>query len=130
MNKAIETRLAPAAIGPYSQAIDDGEAVYCAGQIGLDPATGRLVEGGIEAETRRALENLRAVLDAAGLGLDAIVKTTVFVVDLADFEVVNRIYGEHFNPPYPARSTVQAAALPRRARVEIEAIARRPRRAR
>jgi 2-iminobutanoate/2-iminopropanoate deaminase len=126
MGKTIETRGAPAPIGPYSQAIDDGGTIYCSGQIGLDPASARLVDGGAEAETRRAMANLRAVLDAAGLGFDAIVKTTIFLADLADFEIVNRIYGEHFEPPYPARSTVQAAALPRNARVEIEAIARRP----
>jgi 2-iminobutanoate/2-iminopropanoate deaminase len=125
MSKTIETKGAPAAIGPYAQAIDDGETIYCSGQIGLDPASARLVEGGVEAETRRAMANLRAVLDAAGLGFDSIVKTTIFLADLADFEIVNRIYGEHFEPPYPARSTVQVAALPRNARVEIEAIARR-----
>ncbi len=127
MSKAIETNSAPAAIGPYSQAIDDGETVYCSGQIGLEPASGRLVEGGVEAEMRHAMANLRAVLDAAGLGFDAIVKTTIYVTDLADFEIVNRIYGEHFEPPYPARATVQVAALPRGARVEIDAVARRPR---
>jgi 2-iminobutanoate/2-iminopropanoate deaminase len=126
MSKAIETKGAPAAIGPYSQAIGAGETIYCSGQIGLDPASARLVDGGVEAETRRAMANLRAVLGAAGLGFDSIVKTTIFLADLADFEIVNRIYGEHFEPPYPARSTVQVAALPRNARVEIEAIARRP----
>jgi 2-iminobutanoate/2-iminopropanoate deaminase len=123
--KAIETRGAPAAIGPYSQAIEDNGTVFCSGQIAIDPASGRMAEGGIEVETRRVLENLRELLDAAGLGLHDVVKTTIFLVDLADFETVNRIYGEHFSAPYPARSTVQVVALPRRARVEIEASARR-----
>jgi 2-iminobutanoate/2-iminopropanoate deaminase len=121
--KPIETSSAPAAIGPYSQAIEQQGWVFCSGQIGLDPKSGTLVAGGVEAETRRALENLRAVLAEAGLGFHDIVKTTIFLADLGDFEVVNRIYGEHFSAPYPARSTVQAAALPRKARVEIEAIA-------
>jgi 2-iminobutanoate/2-iminopropanoate deaminase len=125
MKKALETRQAPSAIGPYSQAIENGPMVFCSGQIGLDPATGAIVAGGVEAETRRALDNLRSVLAAAGLGLKDVVKTTIFLADLADFETVNRIYGEHFEAPYPARSTVQAAGLPRKARVEIEAIAMR-----
>ncbi len=127
MKKALQTRQAPTAIGPYSQAIEDGGLVFCSGQIGLDPVSGALVPGGIEPETRRVLENLRAVLGAAGLGFEDIVKTTIFVVDLADFDVVNRVYGEHLVQPYPARATVQVAALPRGARVEIEAIAMRRR---
>jgi 2-iminobutanoate/2-iminopropanoate deaminase len=121
--KPIQTSGAPAAIGPYSQASEQQGWVFCSGQIGLDPKSGALVTGGIEAETRRALENLREVLAAAGLGFHDIVKTTIFLADLGDFDLVNRIYGEHLSPPYPARSTVQAAALPRKARVEIEAIA-------
>src|SRR5216684_6404075 len=125
MKKQIETKSAPSAIGPYSQAIDDGELVFCSGQIGLDPASGKLVEGGIEPETRRVLDNLRAILSAAGLSLNNVVKTTIFLADLKDFETVNRIYGEHFSAPDPARSTVQVAALPRAARIEIDAIARR-----
>ena len=124
MKKAIETHAAPAAIGPYAQAVASGDLVFCSGQIGIDPALGAMVEGGIEAETRRVLDNLREVLSAAGLGLRDVVKTTVFLVSLADFDTVNRIYGEHFSAPYPARSTVQVSALPRHARVEIEAIAR------
>jgi 2-iminobutanoate/2-iminopropanoate deaminase len=130
MKKKIESRGAPAAIGPYSQAIESGDLIFCSGQIGLDAASGRLVEGGIEVETHRTLGNLRAVLAAAGLGFDDIVRTTIYLVDLKDFEAVNLIYGEHFKPPYPARATVQAAALPRGARIEIDAIARRPERAR
>jgi 2-iminobutanoate/2-iminopropanoate deaminase len=125
MKNQISTPAAPAAIGPYSQAIVDGEWVFCSGQIGLDSASGRLVEGGIEHETRRVMENLREVLGAAGLHFADVVKTTIYVVDLGDFDIVNRIYGEHLNTPYPARATVQVAALPRGARVEIDAIARK-----
>lgn len=121
--KPIQTSGAPAAIGPYSQAIEEQGWVFCSGQIGLDPKSGALVAGGVEAETRRALENLHEVLAEAGLGFQNIVKTTIFLADLGDFDVVNRIYGEYLSAPYPARSTVQAAALPRKARVEIEAIA-------
>jgi 2-iminobutanoate/2-iminopropanoate deaminase len=126
MKRAIQTHAAPAALGPYLQAIEQDGWIFCSGQIGLDAASGKLVEGGIEAETRRVMENLREVLDAAGASLRDVVKTTIFLSDLKDFDVVNRIYSEHFEQPYPARSTVQAAALPRGARVEIEAIARRP----
>ena len=123
MKKAVETHAAPSAIGPYSQAVVHGDLVFCSGQIGIDPASGTMVEGGIEAETRRVLDNLREVLLAAGLKLTDVVKTSIFLVSLADFETVNRIYSEHFSAPYPARSTVQVSALPRHARVEIEAIA-------
>jgi 2-iminobutanoate/2-iminopropanoate deaminase len=123
MMKQINSSGAPGAIGPYSQAIEQQGWVFCSGQIGLDPKSGALVAGGVEAETRRALENLREVLAEAGLGFHDIVKTTIFLADLGDFDLVNRIYGEHFSAPYPARSTVQASALPRKARVEIEAIA-------
>jgi 2-iminobutanoate/2-iminopropanoate deaminase len=123
MKKAVETHAAPSAIGPYSQAVVHGDLVFCSGQIGIDPASGTMVEGGIEAETRRVLDNLRQVLSAAGLKLTDVVKTSIFLLSLADFETVNRIYSEHFSAPYPARSTVQVSALPRHARVEIEAIA-------
>jgi 2-iminobutanoate/2-iminopropanoate deaminase len=112
-------------VGPYSQAVEAGDLVFCAGQVGLDPATGRLVAGGTMAELRQALANLEAVLAGAGLGLDAVVKTTLFLVDLADGPAVNALYGETFTAPYPARSTVQVAALPAGARVELEAIAKR-----
>jgi 2-iminobutanoate/2-iminopropanoate deaminase len=125
MKKAVETHAAPVAIGPYSQAVADGDLILCSGQIGIDPASGKMVEGGIEAETRRVLENLREVLLAAGVTLAHVVKTTIFLINLADFETVNRIYGERFEAPYPARSTVQVSALPRDAHVEIEAIAYR-----
>jgi 2-iminobutanoate/2-iminopropanoate deaminase len=124
MKHEISTRSAPAAMGPYAQAISDGDWLFCSGQLGVDSATGRIIDGGVVAETRRAMENLREVLRAAGLGFDDVVKTTIYVADLEDFDTVNRIYGEHLSPPYPARSTVQAAALPRGARIEIEAIAR------
>jgi len=125
MKHQISTPQAPAAIGPYSQAIGDQQWVFCSGQIGIDPASGRLVEGGIEHQTRRVMENLREVLAAAGLHFGDIVKTTIYLIDLGDFDVVNRVYGEHLNAPYPARVTVQVVALPRGARVEIDAIARK-----
>jgi 2-iminobutanoate/2-iminopropanoate deaminase len=125
MKNQISTSAAPSAIGPYSQAIADGEWVFCSGQIGIDSASGRLVEGGIEHETRRVMENLREVLGAADLGFEDLVKTTIYVVDLGEFDIINRIYGEHLNSPYPARATVQVAALPRGARIEIDAIARK-----
>lgn len=121
--RVVSTEGAPTAIGPYVQARVEGEAVYCSGQIGLDPATGTLVEGGIVAETNRVLGNLSAVLRAAGGGLSDVVKTTVFLVDMGDFAAMNEVYAEHFSPPHPARSTVAVAALPRGARVEIEAVA-------
>lgn len=122
--RAIRTDRAPAAIGPYSQAIVAGDVVYTAGQIALDPATGELVDGGVEEQTRRVVRNLAAVLEAAGAGLSDVVKTTIFVADMDDFARVNEVYGELLTEPYPARSTVEAARLPRDARVEIEAVAR------
>jgi 2-iminobutanoate/2-iminopropanoate deaminase len=121
--RAVESPGAPRALGPYSQAVTAGDTVWCAGQVGLDPATGRLVPGGIAAETARALENLRAVLAEAGLALADVVKTTVFLSDLAEFGAMNEVYGRYFTAPYPARATVQVAALPAGARVEIEAVA-------
>jgi len=121
--QVIKTEHAPAAIGPYSQAIRAGKLVFLSGQIPLDPATGRLIEGDIAAQCRRCMENLGGVLRAAGLDFASIVRTTVFLVDLADFDVVNRVYGEFFTAAPPARSTVQVAALPRGARLEIDAIA-------
>ncbi len=126
IKKALVTSEAPAAIGPYSQAIDCGELVFCSGQIGLDARSGKLVEGGVEIEVRATLENIRAILHRAGLSLKDVVKTTIFMVDLSEFDIVNLIYGEHFSEPYPARSTVEVKSLPRGARIEIEAIARHP----
>jgi 2-iminobutanoate/2-iminopropanoate deaminase len=123
MRKAVHSDGAPRAIGPYSQAVDSGGVVYLSGQIGLDPATGEIVPGGVEAEARRVMENLKAVLAAAGLTTANVVRTTIFLADLADFALVNEIYGDCFGDPKPARSTVQVAALPRGARVEIDAIA-------
>jgi 2-iminobutanoate/2-iminopropanoate deaminase len=123
-NRAISTTGAPAAIGPYSQGIATDGLLFTAGQAALDPATGALVEGGIEPETERVMANLTAVLDAAGCGWGDVVKTTVFLVDMADFAAVNGIYGRFVSDPPPARSTVAVAALPKRARVEIEAVAR------
>jgi 2-iminobutanoate/2-iminopropanoate deaminase len=122
--QAISTGGAPGAIGPYSQAIRSGDMVFCSGQLGLDPATGELADG-VEAQADRALRNLRSVLDAAGLGFDDVVKTTVFLADIGDFTAVNEVYARFMPDPPPARSTVQVAALPRAGRVEIEAIARR-----
>lgn len=120
--EVIATDRAPAAVGPYSQAIRVGNLVFTAGQIGLDPATGALVEG-VEEQTRQVMSNLQAVLAAAGSSLQNIIKTTIFLADLADFQTVNAIYGSYFPQQPPARSTVQVAGLPRGARIEIEAIA-------
>ena len=121
----ISTEKAPKAIGPYSQAVVAGEFVYTSGQIPLDPATQQMVQGDIRAQTERVMENLSAVLAAAGAGFDKVVKATIFVVDLNDFAAVNEIYGKRFPKDPPARSTVQVAALPKGARVEIELIARK-----
>ena len=122
--RAISTTGAPAAIGPYSQAIATERLLFAAGQAALDPATGQLVEGGIEAETERVMANLTSVLDAAGCAWGDVLKTTIFLVDMADFATVNAIYGRYMSDPPPARSTVGVAALPKGARVEIEAVAR------
>ena len=121
--RAVATTDAPQAIGPYAQAVVTGNLVFLSGQIPLHPERGRIEEGTIEDETRRVLKNLAAVLAAEGLGLDAIVKTTVYLTDLADFPRVNQTYAEFFTEPFPARATVQVAALPRGARIEIDAIA-------
>lgn len=123
MKEIISTELAPEAIGPYSQATKYNGLVFCSGQIPLDPTTGELVEGGIEAQTVRVLENLRAVLTAAGASFEKVLKTTIFVQDLNDFAVVNEVYGRYFPVNPPARATVQAARLPRDVKIEIEAIA-------
>ena len=119
----INTTGAPAALGPYSQAIDTGSIVFCAGQIGIDPATGQQVEGGAAAETERALTNLGNVLEAAGLGFADVVKTTCFLIDMADFQAFNEVYKRFFPEPYPARSTVAVKAMAGSFVVEIEAIA-------
>ena len=122
---AISTGGAPAAIGPYSQAIRSGDMVFCSGQLGLEPVSGELVEG-VEAQAERALRNLQSVLDAAGLGFDDVVKTTIFLADIGDFAAVNAVYARFMPDPPPARSTVQVAALPKGGLVEVDAIARRP----
>ena len=114
---------APRAIGPYSAAVKAGDLIFTAGQLGIDPESGEFVPGGIEAETRQALLNLQAVLEAAGSSLKSVVKTTVFLRDMNDFGVMNVIYGEFFTEDYPARSAVQAARLPKDGAVEIEAVA-------
>lgn len=119
----IATDKAPAAIGPYSQAIRAGDFLFCSGQIPLQPETGEMVAGGIMEQSRQVLTNLSAVLAAAGLDFKAVVKTTIYLADLADFAVVNEIYAEFCSDPAPARATVQVAALPKGALIEIDAIA-------
>jgi len=124
--KIVTSDQAPKAIGPYSQAVDTGDLVFLSGQIPLDPATGQFVGAGdIQAQTERVLQNMIGVLQAAGLSLAHVVRTTVYMVDLAEFAKMNEVYGRHFQADPPARSTVQVSALPRGARVEIDAIARR-----
>src|SRR3954471_23686883 len=125
-NQRIASPDAPGAIGPYSQGIDSGSHVFCSGQLGLDPASGALVGDGVAEQTERALRNLGAVLAAAGLGYEHVTKTTCFLVDMGDFAAFNEVYARFFREPHPARSTVAVAALPKAARVEVEAIAQRP----
>jgi 2-iminobutanoate/2-iminopropanoate deaminase len=120
---AISTPDAPAAIGPYSQAITAGGFLFASGQIPLDPATGALIDGGVAEQTHRVLKNLAGVLQAAGIGFDRVVKTTVYLADMNDFATVNEIYGGYFPAPAPARATVQVARLPKDVRVEIDCIA-------
>jgi 2-iminobutanoate/2-iminopropanoate deaminase len=117
---------APKAIGPYSAGVSTGHLIFTAGQLGIDPQTGELVEGRIQAQTRQALTNLKAVLEAAGSGLDMVVKTTVFLKDITEFGLMNEVYGEFFTKDFPARSAFQVGALPKGASVEIEAIALHP----
>ena len=121
--KAISTKKAPAAIGPYSQAIQVGNLVYTSGQIPIDPATGAFVEGGIKEQTRQSLTNIKAILEEAGLSMGNVVKTTVFMADMNDFADMNSVYAEFFAEPYPARSAVAVKTLPKGALVEIEVIA-------
>ncbi len=123
MRSIVRTEGAPRAVGPYSQAVIAGGMVWVAGQIALDPATGLLVEGGIEGETRRVLRSIGAILEEAGSGLERTVRITVYLVDLADFEGMNRVYAEFFTGEPPARATVQVCRLPRDARVEMVAVA-------
>src|SRR5688572_13165712 len=121
--EAVSTDAAPAAIGPYSQAIRAGSLLFVSGQIPLDPKTGAMVDGDIAAQTHRVFANLKAILEAAGASFDHVVRTTVYLADMGDFAKVNEIYGTYFSSPAPARATVQAARLPKDARVEIDVIA-------
>lgn len=123
MRDAISTEAAPKAIGPYSQAVRAGSLVFVSGQIPLDPSTGALVDGDIAAQTHRVFANLKAILEAAGTSLDHVVRATVYLADMNDFGTVNEVYGSYFSSPAPARATVQAARLPKDARVEIDVIA-------
>ncbi len=123
MKKVINTAKAPAAIGPYSQAIQVGSLVYTSGQIPIDPATGAFAEGGIKEQTRQSLTNVQAILEEVGLTMGSVVKTTVFMADMGDFAEMNAVYAEFFQEPYPARSAVAVKTLPKGALVEIEVIA-------
>ena len=123
MKEIISTEHAPGAIGPYSQAVKTGNMVFVSGQIPIDPATGQFVSEDVAEQTEQVFKNLRAVLEAAGSSLDKVIKTTVFLADMNDFAAMNEVYGKFFTSDYPARATVQAARLPRDARVEIECIA-------
>ncbi len=121
--KAINTDKAPAAIGPYSQAIHAGNLVFLSGQLPIDPATGEFAEGGIKELTRQSLTNMKSILEAEGLSMSQVVKTTVFLADMADFAEMNEVYAEFFSKPFPARSAIAVKTLPKNARVEIECIA-------
>ena len=123
MKQVIHTDSAPAAIGPYSQAIQIGDLLFVSGQVPIDPDTGAVVEGDIRAQAQQSLNNLKAILNAAGTNMGAVVKTTVFLADMNDFAAMNEVYAQFFQEPFPARSAVQAARLPKDAKVEIEAIA-------
>ena len=123
MRDVVSSPNAPAALGPYSPAVRAGAFLFLSGQIPIDPATGALIDGDIAVQTRRVMDNLGALLQAAGLSFDAVVRTTVYLADMGDFPAMNEVYGTYFAPPAPARSTVQAGALPKGARVEIDVIA-------
>ncbi len=121
--RIIETQNAPRAIGPYSQAVVIDSLLYTSGQIPIDPATGDIVHGDIAAQARQALENLKNILEAGGSGMDRVVKTTVFIRDMNDFQTINKVYSEFFSQPFPARSCIEVSRLPKDARIEIEAVA-------
>lgn len=122
MKRIILTSDAPQAIGPYSQAVEHNNLIFCSGQIPLDPQTGELVKGGIEEETKRVMENLKAVITQSGSGMDKVLKTTIYLTDLSNFQIVNEIYGSYFTENPPARATVEVKSLPKGAQVEIEAV--------
>ncbi len=122
----IETEHAPEAIGPYSQAVGYNGMVFLSGQIGIDPETGEMVEGGIEAETQQVMSNLLSVLEGAGISANHVIRTSIYLADMDDFETVNEIYGRYFEGSHPARATVEVSELPREARVEIEMVAAHP----
>lgn len=126
MKKIVSTTEAPPAVGPYSQAIRARNLIFCSGQIPLDPGTAKIIEGGIALQTRRVMENISAVLKAEGASFEDVVKSTIFLTDLGDFEAVNELYGSYFKSDPPARSTVQVSALPKGANIEIEMIALAP----
>lgn len=121
--KTVSTEKAPAAIGPYSQAVVAGNIVFTSGQIPIDPSSGEIVAGGIEAQARQVMNNIIEVLKAAGSDINSVVKTVLFIKDMNDFHVINRVYSEYFKEPYPARSCIQAARLPRDVGIEMEAVA-------
>lgn len=123
MKQVIHTDSAPAAIGPYSQAIQIGDLLFVSGQVPIDPSTGAIVEGDVKAQAQQSLNNLKAILNAAGTNMGAVVKTTVFLADMNDFAAMNEVYAQFFQEPFPARSAVQVGRLPKDAKVEIEAIA-------
>ena len=123
MKQMIHTDSAPAAIGPYSQAIQIGDLLFVSGQVPIDPSTGAVVEGDVKAQAQQSLNNLKAILNAAGTNMGAVVKTTVFLADMNDFTAMNEVYAQFFQEPFPARSAVQVGRLPKDAKVEIEAIA-------
>jgi 2-iminobutanoate/2-iminopropanoate deaminase len=123
MRASVRTDAAPAALGPYSQAVRAGQFLFVSGQLALDPATAAFVEGGIGEQTRRVLQNLSAILEAGGTSLAKVVRTTVYLADISDFAAMNDVYATFFAPPYPARSTIQAARLPKDARIEVDVIA-------
>nr|WP_276934411.1 RidA family protein [Globicatella sulfidifaciens] len=125
MMKKLSTKKAPAAVGPYSQGIQTGNLFFLSGQLGLNPETGKMVEGGIEKQTHQVFKNIQAVLESEGLTLNNVVKVLVLLADINDFAAFNAIYGEYFNEPYPARSAFQVAALPLGGQIEIEVIAER-----
>jgi 2-iminobutanoate/2-iminopropanoate deaminase len=123
MKSAVSSPQAPKAIGPYSPAVRSGSLLFVSGQVAIDPSTGQMLDGDIGTQTERVLENIRALLEAGGLSFTNVVRTTVFLADMSDFEAMNHVYGKYFTQPYPARATVQVSRLPRNARVEIDVIA-------